>query len=87
VPLDREAIIESVRKTKHLLVVDEDYQSYGMTGEVITTAIEGAFDYLDAPPARIALPDVPIPYSRVLEQFVLPGVDDIVAGAKALVAN
>ncbi len=87
VPLDREAIIESVRKTKRLLVVDEDYQSYGMTGEVITTAIEGAFDYLDAPPARIALPDVPIPYSRVLEQFVLPGVDDIVAGAKALVAN
>ncbi len=87
VPLDREAIIESVRKTKRLLVVDEDYQSYGMTGEVITTAIEGAFDYLDAPPARIALPDVPIPYSRVLEQFVLPGADDIVAGAKALVAN
>ena len=87
VPLDREAIVESVRKTKHLLVVDEDYQSYGMTGEVITTAIEGAFDYLDAPPARIAIPDVPIPYSRVLEQFVLPGIDDIVSGAKALLAT
>lgn len=84
VPLDREAILDSVRKTHRLLVVDEDYQSFGMTGEVITTAVEGAFDYLDAPPARIAIPDVPIPYSRVLEQFVLPDADKIVAGVKSL---
>ncbi|MEE8457806.1 MAG: alpha-ketoacid dehydrogenase subunit beta [Acidimicrobiia bacterium] len=84
VPLDREAILDSVRKTHRLLVVDEDYQSFGMTGEVITTAVEGAFDYLDAPPARIAIPDVPIPYSRVLEQFVLPNADKIVAGVKSL---
>ncbi len=87
VPLDREAIVASVRKTHRLLVVDEDYRSFGMTGEVITTAIEGAFDYLDAPPQRIALPDVPIPYSRVLEQFVLPDTDDIVTGVKALLAS
>lgn len=84
VPLDREAILDSVRKTHRLLVVDEDYQSFGMTGEVITTAVEGAFDYLDAPPARIAIPDVPIPYSRVLEHFVLPDADKIVAGVKSL---
>lgn len=84
VPLDREAILDSVRKTHRLLVVDEDYKSFGMTGEVITTAVEGAFDYLDAPPARIAIPDVPIPYSRVLEQFVLPDADKIVAGVKSL---
>ena len=84
VPLDREAILDSVRKTHRLLVVDEDYQSFGMTGEVITTAVEGAFDYLDAPPARIAIPDVPIPYARVLEQFVLPNADKIVAGVKSL---
>ncbi|HSF87558.1 MAG TPA: alpha-ketoacid dehydrogenase subunit beta [Acidimicrobiia bacterium] len=87
VPLDREAILESVRKTHRLLVVDEDYQSFGMTGEVITTAVEGAFDYLDSPPARIAIPDVPIPYSRVLEQYVLPDADKIVAGAKALLTT
>ena len=87
VPLDREAILASVRKTHRLLVVDEDYQSFGMTGEVIATAVEGAFDYLDAPPARIAIPDVPIPYSRVLEQFVMPDADKIVAGAKALVTG
>jgi len=84
VPLDREAILDSVRKTHRLLVVDEDYKSFGMTGEVITTAVEGAFDYLDAPPARIAIPDVPIPYSRVLEQFVLPDADKIVAGVKSI---
>jgi pyruvate dehydrogenase E1 component beta subunit len=84
VPLDRDAILDSVRKTHRLLVVDEDYKSFGMTGEVITTAVEGAFDYLDAPPARIAIPDVPIPYSRVLEQFVLPDSDKIVAGVKSL---
>lgn len=87
VPLDREAIVESVKKTHRLLVVDEDYQSFGMTGEVMASAIEGAFDYLDAPPSRIAVPDVPIPYSRVLEQFVLPSADKIAEGAKALVAG
>ncbi len=67
-------------------MVDEDYRSYGLTGEVITTAIEGAFDYLDAPPRRIAVPDVPIPYSRVLEQYVMPDANDIVEGVKALTA-
>jgi acetoin:2,6-dichlorophenolindophenol oxidoreductase subunit beta len=87
VPLDREAICESVRKTHRLLVVDEDYRSFGMTGEVVTTAIEGAFDYLDAPPSRLALPDVPIPYSRPLEQFVLPGRESIAAAARDLVAG
>jgi pyruvate dehydrogenase E1 component beta subunit len=86
VPLDRAAILDSVRKTHRLLVVDEDYQSFGLTGEVITTAVEGAFDYLDAPPARIAIPDVPIPYARVLEQFVLPDAEKIVAGVKSLLA-
>jgi len=87
VPLDREAICESVRKTRRLLVVDEDYRSFGMSGEVITTAIEGAFDYLDAPPARLAYPDVPIPYSRPLEQFCLPNADTIAAAARSLVSG
>ncbi len=87
VPLDRESIIESVRRTRRLLVVDEDYRSYGMTGEVITTAIEGAFDYLDAPPARLALPDVPIPYSRPLEQYVLPNARSIDAAVRRLLGR
>jgi pyruvate/2-oxoglutarate/acetoin dehydrogenase E1 component len=85
VPLDREAIVSSVRKTHRLLVADEDYRSFGLTGEVITAAVEGAFDYLDAPPQRVAVPDVPIPYSRPLEQYVLPDADKIAAGARELV--
>jgi len=87
VPLDRSAIVESVQRTHRLLVVDEDYRSFGMTGEVIATAIEGAFDYLDAPPARLAYPDVPIPYSRPLEQFCLPNADSIAAAARGLVGG
>jgi len=87
VPLDREAIVASVQKTHRLVVVDEDYKSFGMTGEVITTAVEGAFDYLDAPPVRVAYPDVPIPYSRPLEQFCLPNPDKIAAAARQLIGR
>jgi pyruvate dehydrogenase E1 component beta subunit len=84
-PLDREAIVNSVRKTHRLLVVDEDYRSYGMTGEVIATVAESALDYLDAPARRLAEPDVPIPYSRPLEQYVLPNAEKIAAAARELV--
>jgi pyruvate/2-oxoglutarate/acetoin dehydrogenase E1 component len=84
VPLDREAIVNSVKKTHRLLVVDEDYLSYGMTGEVITTVIEGAFDHLDAPPARLAVPDVSIPFSKPLENYVLPNSEKIVTAVRKL---
>jgi len=87
VPLDREAILASVRKTHRLVVADEDYRSFGMTGEVITTVVEGAFDYLDAPPVRVAIPDVPIPYSRPMEQFVLPDPGKIVTAAKTVLGK
>ena len=82
VPLDREAIINSVKKTHRLLVVDEDYQSFGMSGEIIATVAENALDYLDMPARRIAVPDVPLPYSRPLEQFVLPNADKIAAAVR-----
>jgi pyruvate dehydrogenase E1 component beta subunit len=84
VPLDREAIVASVQKTHRLLVVDEDYHSFGMSGEVVSTAIEGAFDYLDAPPVRVTTPDIPIPYSRPLEKWALPSVDRIVEASSTL---
>ena len=87
VPLDREAVIESVKKTHRLLVVDEDYQSFGMSGEIITTAVQGAFDYLDAPPVRVATPDVPIPYSHGMEEWTLPSAERIVSAASALVSG
>jgi len=86
VPLDRDTIAESVAKTHRLMVVDEDYQSFGMTGEVITTVVERSFDYLDAPPVRVATPDTPIPYSRPLEQFALPSAERIVEAAEQLVS-
>ncbi len=87
VPLDREAILASVGKTHRLLVVDEDYRSFGMSGEIITTVIEGAFDHLDAPPVRLTYPDVPIPYSRPLEQFCLPSSDKIAVAARQLMGR
>jgi len=88
VPLDREGIVASVEKTHRLMVVDEDYHSFGMSGEVITTAIEGAFDYLDAPPVRVTTPDIPIPYSRPLEEWALPSIERIVkASSNLLVAG
>jgi pyruvate dehydrogenase E1 component beta subunit len=84
VPLDREGIIASVEKTRRLLVVDEDYRSFGMSAEVATTAVEGAFDYLDAPPVRVTTPDIPIPYSRRLEEWALPSVKQIVEASSSL---
>jgi pyruvate dehydrogenase E1 component beta subunit len=80
-PLDTETVLESVRKTGKLVVVDEDYRSYGVTGEIVARAAEDALADLDAV-ERVALPDVPIPYSRPLENEVLPGVDDITAAVR-----
>jgi pyruvate/2-oxoglutarate/acetoin dehydrogenase E1 component len=85
VPLDREAVLESVAKTGRLLVVDEDYRSFGLTGEIAATVAETDPTMLEAPVARLAVPDTPIPYARPLERFVLPTTDKIVAEAKRLV--
>jgi len=79
VPLDRKKVIESVRKTGRLVVVDEDYKSFGLTGEIIATVAEEDPTLLKAAPQRLAVPDVPIPYSRPMEQYVLPSADKIVA--------
>jgi pyruvate/2-oxoglutarate/acetoin dehydrogenase E1 component len=85
VPLDRETILQSIKKTHRLLVVDEDYLSYGMTAEIAAIAAEEGLYDLDAPVKRLAIPDVPIPYSRPLEQFVLPNADKIFHEAIKLV--
>jgi pyruvate dehydrogenase E1 component beta subunit len=84
VPLDKETVISSVKKTGRLLVVDEDYLSYGMTGEIIASVVEQNEVSLKTPPARIAYPDVPVPYSRVLEKFVLPDKDKIIQKVKTM---
>lgn len=77
VPLDRQAICETVAKTGRLVVVDEDYQSFGMSGEVIATVAETDPGLLRATPRRVAVPDVPIPYAHGLEYAVLPRQDRI----------
>jgi pyruvate dehydrogenase E1 component beta subunit len=84
-PLDRETVLASVAKTGRLLVVDEDYRSFGMTGEIAATVAETDPRLLKAPVARLAVPDTPIPYARPLEYFVLPTADKIVAAARTLV--
>ncbi|MGC8201298.1 alpha-ketoacid dehydrogenase subunit beta [Aliiroseovarius sp. PTFE2010] len=78
VPLDRETVINSVAKTGRLIVVDEDYHSYGVSGEIIASVTEHDISKLKASPARVTFPDVPIPYARNMEQFCLPNPDKII---------
>jgi pyruvate dehydrogenase E1 component beta subunit len=83
VPLDKDSILNSVEKSKRLLVVDEDYRSYGMSGEIISLVAENGLT-LKSPPLRIPYPDVPVPYSRVLEKFVLPDKGNIIEAIKKM---
>lgn len=87
VPIDKETILASVRKTHRLLVVDEDYLSYGMTAEISAIVAEEALYDLDAPIKRLAIPDVPIPYSRVLEEYVVPNADNIYQHVKEMLED
>lgn len=85
VPLDSAAIVNSVKKTHRLLIVDEDYRSFGLSGEIAALVAEEALEYLDAPPRRLAVPDVPIPYSDTLEDFVIPSPASIAEAVRGLV--
>jgi pyruvate/2-oxoglutarate/acetoin dehydrogenase E1 component len=83
VPMDTQTVVESVEKTGRLVVVDEDYQSYGVTGEVTARVAERTPDALEAV-ERVAVPDVPIPYSRPLENEVNPQVGDVVEAVESV---
>ncbi len=85
-PLDREAIVESVRKTSKLLIVHEDTRTGGIAGEISATINEEAFEYLSAPVIRVTAPDTPVPYSAPLEDFFLVQPDEIAKAAKKLLA-
>jgi len=82
VPLDRDAILRSVAKTGRLVVVDEDYKSFGLTAEIIASVVEHDPTVLKSPPRRLAFPDIPIPYSRPMEQFALPNAEKIRAAVR-----
>jgi len=83
-PLDKETIIASVKKTGYLIVADEDYESYGLTSEVISIISEMGFNYLKAAPKRVAYPDIPVPYSRNMEVFSLPDKNKIIKAVKEM---
>ena len=85
VPLDKDAILASVRKTHRVLVVHEAIKRAGYGAEIAAIIAEEAFDELDAPPKRLAGLDTPIPYAQHLEKSVVPQVEDIVVAAKELV--
>jgi len=88
VPLDKQAVLRSVARTGRLLVVDEDYLSFGLSGEIAAIVAENLDSVaLKAPVRRLAVPDVPIPFSRPLEQFAIPQVDAIAQAARALVSG
>jgi 2-oxoisovalerate dehydrogenase E1 component beta subunit len=86
-PLDKEAVLESVRKTGKCLIVYEDNRFGGYGAEVAAIVAEEAFDYLDGPVTRVAGPDVPaVPYNHVLEEWFMPNPDKIAEAIRTLAA-
>jgi pyruvate dehydrogenase E1 component beta subunit len=83
-PLDLEALVASVRKTNRAVVVEDDWRFGGFAGEVVALLQEHAFDYLDAPIARVCGADVPMPYSRALEMAALPSEQQIVDAVRKM---
>jgi 2-oxoisovalerate dehydrogenase E1 component beta subunit len=85
-PLDKGAILDSVRRTSKVLVLHEDTKTGGIAGEIAAIICEEAFDDLDGPILRVTAPDTPVPYSPPLEAFFLPKVSDVLDTARKLVA-
>jgi pyruvate dehydrogenase E1 component beta subunit len=83
-PLDLESVLVSVRKTNRCVCVEEGYPRFSVTSELAAEIMTHAFDYLDAPVARVAGKDVPMPYAANLEKLALPNADDVVAAVKSV---
>ena len=83
-PLDTEAIVNSVKKTNRIVSVEEGWPVAGMGSEIAAIMMEHAFDWLDAPVARVCAADVPLPYAANLEKLALPRAVDVVNAAKAV---
>lgn len=81
-PLDTETIINSVKKTGRMVTVEEGWVRCGLGAELAAVVMDGAFDYLDAPVARVTSKDVPLPYAANLEKLALPNANDVVAAAR-----
>jgi len=83
-PMDLPTVIESVKKTNRCVCVEEGFPQFSVTSEIAAQVMTHAFDYLDAPVARVAGKDVPMPYAANLEKLALPNADEVVAAAKAV---
>jgi 2-oxoisovalerate dehydrogenase E1 component beta subunit len=83
-PYDREAVLETAKKTSKVILLHEDTRIGGFAGELAALIAEEAFEYLDGPIRRITAPDTPVPYSPPLEEFFLPKVSDVVRVAREL---
>ncbi len=87
VPFDRGSILNSVKKTSRLVVVDEDYERCGFASEVAAAVAGEGFDYLSAPIIRVATPNVPIPYNPRLERSVIPSEEKVIDAVRGLMAR
>ncbi len=85
VPLDKQAIVDSVKKTGRIVIVTEDCKTGGVSAEIAAVVAEEAIDYLDAPVERVAEPDTPIPFSPPLEKFVIPDENRIIGAVKEVI--
>ena len=85
-PLDEDAIVESVKRTGRVLIVHEDTRTGGIAGEIAIRLNERAFEWLDAPILRVTAIDSPVPYAGSLEDYFLPQVEDIVTAGRYLAA-
>jgi pyruvate dehydrogenase E1 component beta subunit len=85
VPLDKETIIESVKKTGKLIVADESHDFCGISAGISAEVMDDLFYYLDAPIGRISTPNVPLPFSPALEFPIIPSIDKIIAKIKEMV--
>ncbi|QHC36107.1 pyruvate dehydrogenase complex E1 component subunit beta [Komagataeibacter xylinus] len=84
-PLDTQTVVDSVKKTSRLVTVEEGWPFAGIGAEVAMQVIEHAFDYLDAPPVRVAGADVPMPFAANLEKLALPNTDWIINAVRQVV--
>ena len=85
VPLDKQTVIDSVKKTGRLVIISEEPRTGGAAAEIAATVAEEAFDFLDAPVKRVCAPDTPIPFSPVLEKFWVPDENNLIKAVKEII--
>ena len=86
-PIDYDHILDSVRRTHRIVVVDEDTPICSLAGDICARVAEEAFDYLDAPPSRVTAPHTPVPYSRALENNYVPNARRVIKLVNQLISR